>query len=126
MQALTDPNLWSTLASVATVIGVSVVIPTAVIALRQLKEMTKARHLEAMLKVYEMIGSESARKQRKFIYTELTSAPEALTSDERDQVEQVCVAFDRIGILVRSDLIPKDELFAGHCEVIIRTWRKLE
>lgn len=126
MQTLTDPNLWSTLASIATVIGVGFVIPTAVVALRQLKEMTKARHLEAMLKVYEMIGSESARKQRKFIYTELKSTPEELTFDEREQVEQICVAFDRIGILVGSDLIPKDELFAGHGQVIIRTWTKLE
>jgi hypothetical protein len=126
MEFLTNPDFWSMLASIATVLGVIVVIPTAIIALRQLKEMTKARHLEAMLQVYEMIGSESARKHRKFIYTELKSAPEALTSDEREHVEQISVTFDRIGKLVASDLIPKDELLSGHCEVIIRSWNKLE
>src|ERR1051325_5220670 len=73
-----------------------------------------------------MIGSESARKHRKFIYTELKSAPEALTPDEREHVEQISVTFDRIGKLVASDLIPKEELLAGHCEVIIRSWNKLE
>lgn len=123
---LTNPDFWSTLASIATTLGVMIVIPTAIVALRQLKEMTKARHLQAMLQVYEMIGSESARKHRKFIYTELKSAPETLTSDEREHVEQISITFDRIGILVASDLIPKDELLAGHCEVIIRTWNKLE
>src|ERR1051325_4529892 len=79
MQFLTNSNFWSILASIATVLGFAVVSYTAIIALGQLKEMTKARHLEAMLQVYEMIGSESARKHRKFIYTELKSAPEALT-----------------------------------------------
>lgn len=126
MKFLANQDFWSMLASIATVIGVVILIPTAIVALRQLKEMTKARHLEAMLQVYEMIGSESARKHRKFIYTELKSTPEELTSNEREHVEQISVTFDRIGKLVASDLIPKDELFAGHCEVIIRSWNKLE
>jgi hypothetical protein len=110
----------------ATVLGFAVVSYTAIIALGQLKEMTKARHLEAMIQVYEMIGSESSRKHRRFIYTELKSVPEKITSDEREHVEQVSVTFDRIGKLVESDLIPKDELLASHCEVIIRSWNKLE
>jgi Domain of unknown function (DUF4760) len=126
MEFPTNPEFWSMVASIATVVGVVVVIPTAIIALRQLKEMTKARHLEAMLRVYEMIGSEAARKHRKFIYTELKSSPETLTAEEREHVEQISVAFDRIGILVASDLIPKEKLLSGHCEVIIRSWDKLE
>jgi hypothetical protein len=126
MQFLTNPAFWSTLASVATVLGVVFVVYAAIVALGQLKEMTKARHLEAMLQVYEMIGSESARKQRRIIYTELRSAPEDLTTDERELVEQVSVTFERIGKLVESDLVPRNELLEGHCEVILRCWKKLE
>ena len=114
------------MSSVATVVGVAVVVYTAVVALNQLKEMTKARHLEALLRVYDMIGSETARKQRRIIYTELKSAPEALTHEERELVEHVTITFERIGKLVESDLVPMNELFEGHCEVIIRTWNKLE
>jgi hypothetical protein len=123
---LTDPIFWSTLASIATVLGVVFVISAAMVALRQLKEMTKARHLEAMLQVYEMIGSEAARKNRRFIYTELKSAPEELTFEERELVEKVIVVYERIGKLVESDLVPRDELLEGHCEVILRSWKKLE
>ncbi|MFZ2361603.1 MAG: hypothetical protein WA040_19845 [Anaerolineae bacterium] len=126
MQFLADPDFWSTLSSAATILGFAVVIYTAVVALGQLKEMTRARHLEAMLQVYEMIGSEEARKHRRFIYTELESKPEELTPSERKHVEQVSVTFDRIGKLVESGLIPRDELLESHCEVIIRSWKKLE
>jgi peroxiredoxin family protein len=70
MRFLADPDFWNILSSVATVLGFAVVIYTTVVALGQLKEMTRARHLEAMLQVYEMIGSEEARKHRKYVYTE--------------------------------------------------------
>ena len=102
------------------------VVYAAVVALGQLREMTKARHLEALLRVYDMIGSEPARKQRRIIYTELNSEPESLTHEEHELVEQVTIAFERIGKLVESDLVPMNELFEGHCEVIIRTWKRLE
>ncbi len=126
MQLLMKPEFWSIVSSVGTVVGVAVVIYAAIVALGQLKEMTKARHLEALLRVYDMIGSEPARKQRRIVYTELKSEPENLTSDERELVEQVTVMFERIGKLVESDLVPRNELFEGHCEVILRTWTKLE
>jgi hypothetical protein len=60
------------------------------------------------------------------VYTQLKSEPEHLTSDERELVEQVTVLFERIGKLVESDLVPRDELLEGHCEVILRSWTKLE
>ena len=126
MQFLANPEFWSILSSVATILGFVIVIYAAVVALGQLKEMTRARHLEAMLQVYEMIGSEEARKHRKFIYTELKSKPEELTPSEREHVEQVSVTFDRIGKLIESGLVPRDELLESHCEVIIRSWRRLE
>jgi hypothetical protein len=124
---LTNPVFWSTLASIATVLGVAVVIPAAIIALWQLIEMRKARHLEAMLQVYEMFGSKASRKERRFIYNELNySSPEAFTSEELEIVEHVSVTFERIGKLVESDLVPANELLEGHCEVIIRSWNRLK
>src|SRR5256885_13103464 len=109
MYFLITQEFWSVLSSVATVVGAGVVVYAAIVALGQLKEMTKARHLEALLRVYDMIGSELARKQRRIIYTELRSEPEHLTSDERELVEQVTIMFERIGKLVESDLVPRDE-----------------
>src|ERR1051325_11306295 len=126
MHFLISPEFWSTLSSVATVIGAAVVVYAAVVAVGQLREMTKTRHLEALLRVYDMIGSATARKQLRIIYTELESKPESLTHEERELVEQVTITFERIGKLVESDLVPMNELFEGHCEVVIRTWKRLE
>lgn len=126
MQFLTSPTFWSIAASISTVCGFGVVIYTAIIALRQLKELTKARHLEAMVKIYEIIGSKEARELRRYIYTQLCSAPESMTDKDREVFEEVSVAFDRIGNLVKRGLVPKDELFATHSEIFIKTWQKLE
>lgn len=126
MQFLVDTNFWSILASIATILGFIVLTYTAILVFNQLKEMTKARHLEALLRVYDMIGSAEARKHRAFIYNELNSKPESLSPREREIVEQVSVTFDRIGILVESGLVPKKELFEGHHEIFVKTWRKLE
>ncbi|MFZ4658456.1 MAG: DUF4760 domain-containing protein [Caldilineaceae bacterium] len=126
MELLTNPNFWATLASIATVLGFAVVIWAAFVALAQLKEMTRSRHLEAMLQLYEMIGSDQARADRRYIYSKLKSSPENLSSEEWDYVEKVSVIFDRIGNLANHGLVPKDEFFESHCEIIIRSWTKLE
>lgn len=121
-----QPRVWSILASISTILGFAVLIWAAIVALSQLKEMTKARHLDAMMQVHEMLASVEARNHRKYIYTKLKSNPEKLTAKEREHVEQVSVAFDRIGNLVEYGLVPRDVLFDSHCEVIIRIWQKLE
>jgi|SRR3990167_6706501 len=126
MNFLYDPSSWERLSSIATVLGLIILVPATIVALGQLKEMTKARHLEAMLHVYDMIGSIEARRHKRFIYTELRSRPENLTDEEREIVENMIATFDRIGRLVESGLIPKDELLQGHSSIFLKTWGKLE
>lgn len=121
-----DATLWNVAASITTVLGFFVIIYTVLVALGQLKEMTRTRHLEAMLRVYEIIGSREARTQRRFLYTQLTSSPAQLSSEERDHVEDVSASFDRIGKLIEDGLVPKEMLFDSHCEMIIRCWIKLK
>jgi len=126
MSCLTDPDFWSIVSSISTILGFGVVIYATIVALGQLREMAKTRHLEAMLHVYEVIGSDEARSNRRFIYAELKSKPEEITMEERDIIEKVSVTLDRIGIMVESGLIPRNELLEGHCEVFIKTWDRLE
>lgn len=114
------------MSSIATVATAAIATIAAVFALVQVREMTRTRHLEAMLRVFEMLGAEDARKQRRFIYTQLKSSPERLTPEEQWVVEQVTVTFDRLGRLVEMGLVPREELFQGHCEVVIRVWARLK
>jgi hypothetical protein len=122
---LGSQGFWSDLASLAGIIGAGVVIYAAVVAVRQLKEMARSRNLEAMLRVYELIASKEARASRRFIYTELSSEPDAVTSEELDKIEEVSVTFDRVGALVGAGLVPADLLFASHRDMIIRAWDRL-
>jgi len=122
---LGSQNFWSNLASIATIIGAFVVICAALIAVSQLREMTKARHLEAMLRVYDMIGSEKARSSRNFIYTQLRSKPDTVTPEEREKIEEVSVMLDQVGSLVKAGLVPSDALFESHCEMITLSWKRL-
>jgi hypothetical protein len=102
--------LLSNIASIATTGSALVVIYAAYVAVGQLREMTKARHLEAMLRVYEIIGTESARSSRRFIHGELASQPGSVTPEERGHIENVAVALDQVGALVEAGLVP-----AGRC-----------
>lgn len=112
--------------SCVTIIGLIFVILAAWFAKDQLKEMTRARKLDGMLKVYEMIGSKDARDKRHYIYFKLKSSPEKLKKKEIEIVQDVSVTLDRIGQLVASGLIPREELFHSHSEMFIRTWKHLE
>src|SRR5262249_24563216 len=107
------------------IIGVVLVIIAAFLALGQLKEMTKAGHLEAMLSVYEMIGSEKARSARAFIYTKLRSQPGEITPEEREKIEDVSVMLDQVGTLATAGLVPIESLLESHCEMIILSWDRL-
>jgi hypothetical protein len=119
-------DLWDILSSIATIIGAGVVTYTAILAIRQLKEMTRSRNLEAMLQVYELISSESARTLRRYIYENLISKPEDTTEEEHRIIEEVSVVRDRVGALVRAGLVPEDLLFQSHARMITRIWDKLE
>jgi hypothetical protein len=123
----THSELLTNLASLATIAGFSVVIYAAIVAGHQLREMTRSRHLEAMLKVYEMLNAEAARNARRYVYTHLRDkAPEAITAEDRHNAERVTIVLDQMARLVESRLVPSDELLAGHADMIIRVWNVLQ
>jgi hypothetical protein len=117
---------WTALSSLAAIFGLAVVTYAAVVALRQLREMTRTRHLEAMLRVYEQIGNDAARSDRRYIYNKLTSAPERVSDQDREHIERVTVLLDRIGKLVLDGLVPEYDFFDTHAETVIRCWRVLQ
>lgn len=124
--AVGDPVVWSAIAALAAVAGVCVVIAAAVITLSQLRELVRARHVDAMFRVYDLIGSEAARDARRYVHVDLTAPPGEISTVDLDNIEKVAVTLDRVGALVSAGLVPEDELMASHAEVFLRTWSKLE
>lgn len=118
--------MWSVIASVSTTLGFGVVIVGTLLASRQLREMTRTRHLEAMLRIYELLAGEGPRSARRFIYTQLKNPPESVTAEEREQIEKVSIQMDTLGRLVSAGLVPTEQLLDGHAEVFIRAWTVLQ
>lgn len=126
MDEIFKTEAWTLFSSISTTIAAIIAAVAAIIAIKQLREMAKTRHLEAMLRVYEMIGNESAREDRRFIFNNLSSPPELITDEERNRIERVSVTLDRVGKLIKSGLVPKEEFLNSHYEMVVRCWKVLE
>ena len=120
-----DATFWSAVSAIGSVLALLFVAVASWIALRQFKELVRTRHLDGILRVYDLIGSQDARAARRFVFTQLQSAPGQLTDSERENVEYIAVTMDRVGFLTINGLIPEKELLESHCEVFFRTWDKV-
>jgi hypothetical protein len=58
--------------------------------------------------------------------SEFSRSPYSLTVEQAKEVENVCVIFDRMGVLVKERLIPKKVAFSMYFDVVLRTWYLVE
>jgi hypothetical protein len=119
-------TLWSAVSAISAATGLAVVIFATIIGLQQLRELVRARHLDAIMRVYDMISSDDARSARRHVYTQLSADPPHTSAGDWRRIEEVCVVFDKVGAMTASQLVPEDELFKSHCLVILRSWVKVE
>lgn len=120
------PNTWSDWGGIATIIAVVVAAIAAWPTYRQLAELVRTRKLEALTGVFELISSERARLDRRYIFHNLRNRPDEITPMDRDAIERVAVDFERVGSLVKLGLVPAEELLSHHAAVIARAWQVLE
>ena len=118
------------------------------IAVRQAREASKIRRLQATRDLIGEIGNEEVRRARRWVLeteklsmasrhsfedlqgearqTELKRVHEGLDEQERGQAFRVAVALDRVGFLVSQGLIPEDALFEWQQDEIVQIWQKLK
>lgn len=118
-------ELWTAVAAIAAAIQTIVVLVAAVLAIRQLREATRARSLDAFLAISEDLKKEEAVEARKIIYTQLANS-EILSEEQKKKIESICVTFDKMGVLVKHGLIPKDVAFSMYFDVVLRIWKHVE
>lgn len=99
-------------------------VAALIYAIRQVHEAKKARVLEAYLIFESRLTSESARDDRRYIYERDFDDPKALTQEDREIIERVCVTFDILGVLVREELMYRPLVFKPFYDVIIKCWKK--
>lgn len=99
---------------------------TAIIVIRQVREMQRSTHATAFKTVYDILQTDSCRADRGFVMGVLAQKPFGLwTPDERMRAERVCQNYDCVGIMCRHDFIPVAVVADSWGDSLRRTWTVL-
>jgi len=113
---------WSDAGGLISAAAMLVAVIAALVAVWQLREMNRARRLEALSRVFELLSSDEARNDRALLYSTVDSAEGKISDEQAGAAERVCVSFDKIGSWVQLGLVPEFDLLRHHSEVIERSW----
>jgi len=94
-------------------------------AMKQLREMTKARSLTAFFEAYKYIEAEEPVKLRRFMY-ELSKQPGTLSDEERQKFELSVRNWDVVAYLVRKNFVPVNEFLEFYFMAILKYWSKAQ
>jgi len=97
-------DFWTILSAISTAVGAITIVVASILALSQLREMAKARFLEALIKLFEELNAPEARAARAFVFQELPSDPTEINGIARKNVETVYNQLDFVGFLVENKL----------------------
>ena len=112
-------NILQVVAAIAIIVG----IPFAII---QLKEVTRARYVDALSRIFEEFRSEVFFKDRRFVYSHEQFDYNSCTREEKIRIERLINTYNRTSFLVEKGLIPKKfflEIWSG---AWLASWQKLE
>lgn len=101
-----------------------VVTITAIIALWELREMTKSRKVTAFLEMYKLLQDEKIREARGSLI-ELGRSGKNFpdwTAEEKKSAETASQAYDMAGMMVNNHLIGKKLIINERRDSIIKCW----
>jgi len=107
------------------ILQVCILIVAAFLTIRQLKDAVRERSLEGFLAISAALDKQETKDARRFIFSSDALDPEALSKQDQEKIERVCLAFDHVGVLVIHGLIPRDVAMSMYFEVVLRTWHKV-
>ncbi len=123
------PKNWQEWAAFATVVQLIVVVLALLYAKRQLREVMRSRNLDATKQLLNEIGAPDLRMARTYVLDRSEPISRDLSNvskEELDIIRSVAVAYDRVGYMIKQDLIPEKALFDFQREEIEQLWQKIE
>lgn len=118
---------WDAISAISTLIGTIVVSVTAVFAFYQLKEMTSARWVEAVTKVFDMlITNDEASRARRYVRANNLPSPGQASPEVYEQMWKVWVSFDNLGVMIAFRMLPEHLPLEMFYSTVIECWEKLE
>ena len=98
-------------------------------AKRQLQEMARSRNLDAVRQLLDQIGTPDLRRARTDIFDRSEPIARDLSNVSKEElatIRSVAVAYDRVGYMIKQDLIPEKALFDSQRDEIGQLWQKIE
>jgi hypothetical protein len=118
---------WDAISAISTLVGAIVVSVTAVFLYYQLKEMTAARWVEAVPKVFDMlINNDDTSRARRYIRTHDLPSPGQASPEVYEQMWKVWVSFDNLGVMISFKMLPAHLPLEMFYSTVIECWEKLE
>ena len=118
-------NLAS-LAQIGQAILAAILLIYAVVVARDIRESIKARHLDGMRYVRDLIATPEAAEQRRWVYEELGRVPRPMSIENAAKVQAICRDFDGIGVLCRKGLLPAEIIVETYSRNILDMWERLK
>ncbi|HEY7019630.1 MAG TPA: hypothetical protein VH349_00840 [Ktedonobacterales bacterium] len=112
--------------AIAAVIGAGTVVLATLYAVRQYKDGVKARYLDGLYHVYELLSGDQARTDRDAVYAlpDLVDTTRPTFATELALVRKVTARYDFVGHLVMSGILPAEYVVPVYFDQVIRVWEK--
>lgn len=104
--------------AIATLVQGVVVVIAAILALRQLRESSRARVSSLLLEIFQIIHSDQCAEDRR-----IALSSSASSSEGRAATRRVVELWEWIGLLVRKGMLPPELVLDMYSDLIISTWR---
>ena len=116
---------WVTVQAVSAVIATIVVILTALYAKSQLSEASRARYVQVLDKIHDILGDPKAMAARQAVLKLPDNFDiESLTDDQKANIEIVTRSFDKAGFYLKCKLIPLNYVLPEYPGALWH-WKKL-
>lgn len=115
---------WNMISAISTAVMAFVILLTAPFAIRQLKEASRSRKLAAFANLGQFLQREEIRKARGALIHICKDNFQKWTTEEREEAEKACAAYDLTGIMASQKLIDRDLVAREWRNSIIKCWEQ--
>lgn len=124
------PNFWAMTEAMATAVTAAAVLGGAILAYRELSEVSTTRHMEVADRLFDELNDPANIDARRRVYQRLPDDPESgidrLDDADRAAIKQVLNSLDRVAFLTQAGWIPEDMVMPWMSPMIVKSWIKLE
>ena len=125
-----SPSFWAMTEAIATAVTAAAVLGGAILAYRELSELSTTRHIEVADRLFDELNDPASVEARRRVFQRLPPDPEsgiALLEDaDRAAIKQVLNSLDRVAFLTQAGWIPEEMVMPWISPMILKSWIKLK